>query len=360
MPVGAPSIRIIEVKSSGIKTGGDWTCLQLQPSFVHFSEVHHLDPLVIQHIGVYTTCPVTSSLVSHTEQPSTSHTQEIIKLSSFLNATSDTTSSRDLCGSRHPPLSHSIGNRRLHISKSTVSTSTSTTEAPSTTTAATTEEPQRGKSASSPAAIPSSEEGFVGCRKATSLQLLCRQFLTSMYGTQQTTEFWQECATSLFASLIRLSLGDQLPDQKHHDFRQHMRSIFEAATRENPPQRETGSEESDHHQESQPPPPAAAAPPPHHRHRQEVVIRSLSEPPTVSPSLPHSGSISTMTNPSSKPTCPSFGSGYEGSLLFSICTLGANLNELRQTTSSQLAEILKRLSNLETGTSKKTDRPQFD
>lgn len=160
-----------------------------------FSEVHHLDPLVIQHIGVYTTCPFTSPLASHSEPPSTSHTQEIIKLSSFLNATSNN-ASMNLRGFRHSPLSHSISSRRLLSSGSTISTSTSTAP-PSTTTATTntTEEPQRGKSASSPAAIPSNDEGFSGCGRETPLHLLCAQFLTSMYGSQQTAEFWQKCVS---------------------------------------------------------------------------------------------------------------------------------------------------------------------
>lgn len=137
-----------------------------------FSEVHHLDPLVIQHIGVYTLCPI-SSLSSFTE-PSESHTQEIIKLSSFLGSSPHQT----IASARSDPQSD-----HLRLYKSTITTSMPIVE------------PQRGKSASSPAAISAGKD--VVAVTDEKLHTLCSQFLTSLYRPQQSPEFWQKCVSLL-------------------------------------------------------------------------------------------------------------------------------------------------------------------
>lgn len=74
----------------------------------------------------------------------------------------------------------------------------------------TTEEPQREKSASSPAAIAAGEEGFIG--KETPLRVLCWQFLTSMYGNHQTAEFWRRCVSGVInfrEAIFKFSGGDR-------------------------------------------------------------------------------------------------------------------------------------------------------
>ncbi|VDL62144.1 unnamed protein product [Hymenolepis diminuta] len=303
-----------------------------------------MQPLVIQHIGVYTTCP-TSSPPSHSEPPPESHTQEIIKLSSFLSATSasplnrSTLPSLDTRACVHTMLSHSNSHSRLRLSKFTKTTSTSAgTASPLTATAMTntTEEPQREKSASSPAAIAAGEEGFIG--KETPLRVLCWQFLTSMYGNHQTAEFWRRCSTCLFASLVQLSLGDLSLDRRRQDFLKHMQSIFEEAMRDSSSQQsESRSDESDHQASSfttQPPTDS------------QIVSTSSFQIPAVCPSLSATSGF-TSTSPN-----PPFTSRPEDSILFNICALATNLNEIRRSTTSQLDEILKRLSNLEEASSK--------
>nr|CUU99170.1 hypothetical transcript [Hymenolepis microstoma] len=303
---------------------------------VRFSDVHHLEPLVIQHIGVYTICPPTSPLVSHPEPPSESHTQEIVKLSSFLSTNSKTPSTRpiissvDTRASIHTILSHSSSSSRLRLPRYTTTSAGTGGPLTATATTNTTEEPQREKSASSPAAITAVEEGFI--KKETPLRSLCWQFLASMYGNHQSAEFWRRCSTCLFASLVQLTLGDLSIDRRKQDFLNHMQSIFEEATRDNLSQSDSRSDESDHQESSK----TQSPPDPSH---QQIVSRSFSQPPGVFP--PVSGTSGfTSTSPS-----PPFTSRPEESILFSICSLAANLNEIRHSTTSQLNEILKRLTN---------------
>ncbi|VDM26522.1 unnamed protein product [Hydatigera taeniaeformis] len=137
-----------------------------------FSEVHHLDSLVIQHIGVYTVCPV-SSLTSFTE-PSESHTQEIIKLSSFLGS-----SPHQAIASARPD--SQSNHQRLY--KCITTSSVPTVES------------QRGKSASSPAVISGDKD--VVAPTGEKLHTLCSQFLTSLYQPQRPPEFWEKCVSSL-------------------------------------------------------------------------------------------------------------------------------------------------------------------
>ncbi|KAH9284275.1 hypothetical protein ECG_03178 [Echinococcus granulosus] len=267
---------------------------------VRFSEVHHLDPLVIQHIGVYTVCPISS--LSFTE-PSESHTQEIIKLSSFLGS------------SPHQPIAPvrsdpQTNNLRLYKS-------TTTTPMP-------TVEPQREKSASSPAAISAGKEVIAAMDEH--LYTLCSQFLTSLNQTQQSPEFWQKCATSLLASLVQLCVGEFVSERRQQDFFQQMRGILGGTTSERQreqQQREAGDQEAEQQQ----------------RQEQHRCLRSSSQ----STMFPHSGVSSASTISSFSHSC----SRPDESVSFSICTLSASLDEIRQSTTTQLDEIFKRLSCLE-------------
>ncbi|VDO11545.1 unnamed protein product [Rodentolepis nana] len=173
--------------------------ISLLPIPHQFSDVHHLEPLVIQHIGVYTISPPTSPLVPHSELPSESHTQEIVKLSSFLSTSSKPPSTRpiissiDTRASVHTILSHSKSSSRLRLPKFTSISAGTGSQLTASTATNTTEEPQREKSASSPAAITAGEEGFI--KKDTPLRTLCSQFLSSMYGNHQSAEFWRRCVS---------------------------------------------------------------------------------------------------------------------------------------------------------------------
>ncbi|KAL5961403.1 hypothetical protein TSMEX_010872 [Taenia solium] len=260
-----------------------------------FSEVQHLHPLVIQHIGVYTVCLI-SSLSSFTE-PSESHTKEIIKLSSFLGS------------SPHQPIASArSGQQSDHqrLYKSTITTSIPIVE------------PQRGKSASSPAAISAGKD--VVTVTDEQLHTLCSQFLTSLYQPQQSPEFWQKCATSLFASLVQLSVGEFASERRQQDFFQQMRSVLESATSERQQEQKPRGMES---QETQ----------------QHRCLRSSSQS-TISP---HSGASSTSTISSLSHSCPR----SDDPVAFSICALSASLDEIRQSTTTQLDEVFKRLSCLE-------------
>ncbi|BHF73556.1 hypothetical protein SprV_0401663700 [Sparganum proliferum] len=178
---------------------------------VRFSETQNQRPLVIQHIGVYTTVISSSDTLADAAE---AHTQELIQLSAYFG-------SADQAARGSWP--------RSHGSSSSISSSTAVLLPSPKPVSRTLQIGQSSSFAATAATTPPtmqpSPSALRSCSpQSSSLPDICSQLLSNSFSNSP-DDFWQPFAAALLTAVVRLSVRDSV-EQPSADLERVLRAVL--------------------------------------------------------------------------------------------------------------------------------------